>query len=307
MPIRFPFTTVKGSPLPQNFRKSGRFDPTRGYVYTYDWKGADQQLAENLWQWYASQGIATTLTFEADKAELVAIDSTSEYSIDSWEIVANEIQLDLFADPDFLAAISTFVNTATYANAWLEDNDEPVPTVYDIIADLRQNLQNNVQVRSLANDSMLTPIFDDDPEVWSWIADYYWRQQQGAESFEVVQYVLKHKFNISNRSGLFIYDFGTNQVYTPAEMLSEVSDYSLWIFPLPPRLQFKLASIPPMTAPPAALGYPESYLWGWLKSGSTETTEAQNRVNVEVNYSLYLWDTYIYDPYAGGTGGGSNP
>jgi hypothetical protein len=207
-------------------------------------------------------------------AILDVVDSTSESPIDSWEIHATEETRDLFSHPSIVAAVADSAGATTPS---------------DIFNAIRTHLASNDKWTDVLHDDVLADVMED-PTAHALIYDYYYLYSIGTTGYRNQSYVLKHKTNVSNRWSANVADVGIDNVYDPMQLLDEVTDPTLWAFPLPYRLQFKLGAIPPLTGP-------SNYLWGWLKSSSTETTEASNRVNIETDYTLDLWDTNIYPAY----------
>lgn len=279
-------TLVKGNWYPQLRLQRAKFDPNRGFVYDYEWIGANQTLMQPVFQDCIDAGMSCTCTFENDRAQLSVSDSTSEYTIDSWEIRANEEIRDLFSHPFIVNSIYTVVGSQSNST--------------DVLSAIRTHIADNDKIATLAADPMLAGLTGFN--VWYLILDFYNLYMQGTTGYRRAQYVLRHKTNVSNRWGVNIADFGIDQVYTPSQLLIEVSDPDLWVFPLPGRLQYKLAAIPAQISPvPASVIPPPymtyNYVWGWLKAASTEITDANNRVAIETDYTLELWDTEIYAPY----------
>ena len=308
MPLQTPITTAVGNLLPQCQRVIYKFDPVRGWIYQYEWDGVDQDAGIQLSNWYALNGVANELTLERDKFKLNATDSTQEYAIDSWEIVATEDSPALFSNPTLVYAIAEIVGFSTNPGA-------PSSIFTDIMTTLNQGIQSQSDLFSISDDPYINTYFtyggEYGPDDIPWtpnglvLAQYYSLALQGATSFFNPQYVLKHKYNVSNRWTVQIYDWGVNQIYTTAQLLTEVGSGGLWIFPLPPSMQFTLSNIPvPLIGqvPTSTSGQQ----WGWFKSASTRTTEALNRVNIESSYTLALAPTVLYPPYDGVSGGGDS-
>lgn len=260
--------TIRGSLLPFLQRETWDFDPTRGYLHYQDWKGASQAQMLLLQQDYVRQGIACRLVYEqGDSATLAIDDSTYAYTIDSWEIVGNEESRDALAHPNLV-------------NAIIASGDDP----NHVIALMRSNLQN---------DEDPNVVFEPGGDLFGTTAEvefFYNLQIKGSTEYRRQQYVLRHKTNVPCRYTVNIADFGIDQIYTTAQLLTEVQNVALWVFPLPSRMAYKIANIPIPT--------PQSrYLWGWLKSASTETTAAHNRVDITTEYTLEQWSTDYYAPF----------
>lgn len=263
--INFGGSTVKtGSPFPQGQRITYRYDPSRGFTTIVDVKGFSQTQLQQLYNQYVANGISCELSFWEDIGSIHIDDSTQEFTIDSWQILGNEESRDGFSKPEFISALGKS-GDATPAD--------------DALSQLRKFLADEASVTDVNN--YLTD-HDWDTAAALLISRFYSLQQRGSPDYRQGDYVLRHTTNVSNRWQVNIADFGVDQIYTPAQLLSEVSDSGLWIFPLPDRLQFKVSSIP-------VQGPQNNYLWGWLKSASTETNTANNRVDITTEYTCELW------------------
>ena len=112
---------------------------------------------------------------------------------------------------------------------------------------------------------------------------------KGQTEFENPTYVLRHTSYCNPTS---IYNTSiehTNQIYTPAQLLTEVG--SGWTYNLPARLYSKISQIPFQYAPLAEQPY---YQWGWLKKITREPVLANFMVEVSTEYELALWSTLRY-------------
>jgi hypothetical protein len=284
IPIPFgpttPYTTIlRGDVSPQLKLQKSKFDPIRGYTFFYDYDGQDQGQMFAIQLTCNAAGLSSELTFERDRAVLNIIDATSEFTIDSWEVHASEETRDLFSHPFIVAAIG---NSIGYGNASI-----------DAFATIRTYAEN--PTATSRTEMLLSPTLTGlSTAAVLLLVTFYNLFVQGTTGYRHQQYVLKHRTNVSNRWNVNVADVGIDQIYTPAQFFTEVTDPTLWIFPMPGRLQFKLANIPV----PFLGGYnTNDYLWGWLKSSSTETSEALNRVNIETDYTLELWSLALYNPY----------
>lgn len=309
--FELPASTARGLTVPLCYRTIYKFDPVRGWVTQYEYHGIGLEEAESLSNWAALSGMANELTEEGDKATLSITDATSEYAIDSWEIVATEDTPDLLSHPTLTEAVGSLTGFDYPGEGGSVGTD-----FSQVFQSMRQSLENNDNLYDFSNDGIISYYFvdDSDPDTkevtWNAqgqiVATFYQLYQQGTTGFRNPQYVLRHKANISNRWTVFVQDWGVEEIYTPAQMLSEVGSAGLWVFPLPASMQFTLANIPiPMVGqqPTTTTGYQ----WGWLKSATTRTTEGLNRVNLEVTYTLQLWSVVVYDPYNGmGASGGDS-
>jgi hypothetical protein len=263
--------TIRGILAPLLQATSKIFDPQRGWIYRYEYRGASQYQMELLAQSYANQGMPLSLKLnQGDSASLEVEDPTQSFTIDTWEIVGNEESRDGLGHPTLInSLVGGFV-------------------VDDVIEAMRRNLNANVKPSDVFSSS--GDLFGAGPVVQL----FYSLQVRGSTEYRHGQYVLRHKTNVPNRWNINIADIGIDTIYTTAQLLSETTDASLWIFPLPGRLQYKLGRI----ASDAIASNPgaANYQWGWLKSASTETTAANNRVDISTEYTFELWTTGYYPP-----------
>lgn len=288
LPIPFATTTpystvVRGDVSPQLRLQKSKFDPIRGYTFFYDYDGQDQGYLFSVQLLCNSAGLATELTFEKDRAVLSVVDATSEFTIDSWEVHANEETRDLFSHPNLVTAVGNDVGYGSPST--------------DVLTALRQAAGDGDTVSQLS----VIPAINALGSSIDVVLEFFNLYQQGTTGYRRQQYTVKHKTNVSNRWNVNIADVGIDTIYDMSQFFSEVTDSTLWIFPMPGRLQYKLANIPTPSLPgTGAVGTgtdPSMYLWGWLKSSSTEISEALNRVNIETDYTLEAWSLALYKPY----------
>jgi hypothetical protein len=266
-----PQPIINGTLLPQLQEITYDFGPATGYLVRSQYEGASQTAMLALQQDEVRGGVACALTYHrGGKVSLGVNDSTLQYAIDVWEIVDNKENPSGFAHPSVLSILNAYDN----------------PTA--IIAALKDILATNADYDATTNAALLA-LSDDD---FNTLGDFEVLAQQGQGEYRKQQYVLRHTTNVSNRWAVNVADFGIDEIYSTAQLLSEVQNTSLWILPLPGRLVFKLNAIP---VPPAVAGYER----GWLKDGSTETSAANNRVNIVTEYSLDQWPFTYYAAYAG--------
>ena len=258
-------------------RDTVRWDPTRGYSELIDYKGLSQQAALDLFQTYIGLGVACEVVYENDIAEVHINNSTQEITIDSWEIMGDEAQSDFLLHPTMLSnlTLTEIQELRQYLNEGLTSDQ--------VFADMGawEDLQNTAVERIYA------AIFN------------------GQTEYLTQKYVLRHETSFSGRSTANIADVGVNQIYTIASLLSEVQNSSLWAFPLPDRLAYKISNILPPYVP---YGYsaPQNYVWGAFKSTSTESTVVNNRIQIRTDYSIDLINADAYATYVvtyAGSGG----
>lgn len=196
------------------------FDPTRGYQRIDRWESA----GNNLWgiaAQMAALGIGYQFTPSAAKSVLIAQASGAEAgqpeaTTDTWQIVGNEIQKDLFEHPRAAAL------------------DGPT------IEKIRTNLENH------KSPTTITPPFTGDAAL------VYDLEFRGTTHYAVGQYVLRHTTNVSNSYAVNVSDVNVERIYTTAQLITECANPNSWAYPIPGRLQYKLQNI---TAPTVRSGY----------------------------------------------------
>lgn len=266
-----PVAIVRGTNLPSIQRTSWDFDPVRGYLVTQEFRAASQTQMLALQQDYVRLGIQCRLTYEqGDTATLAVEDATYAYTIDSWEIVGNEESRDALSHPTLwneIEALGADVPTIIALMRSHLNSEDPPSVPFGTGGDLATYANTGVEV-------------------------FYNLQLRGSTEYRRQQYVLRHKTNAPARWTVNIADFGIDQIYNTSQLLAEVQSSALWVFPLPVRMAYKLSNIP---APAPQVGY----LWGWLKSASTETTSAHNRIDIQTEYTLEQWSLDYYAAYVG--------
>lgn len=276
-------STLRGTLLALVQNETWDFDPARGYIYRTDYVGAGQAQMQALQYDYVRAGVACRLTFHrGDSCSLEVEDATQAYTIDTWQIVGNDENRDGLSHP---------VLASTLAAASL-DADK-------IINQMRAHLKNDDDPTALF---AAGGDFYGAPPI---VKAFYSLQLRGSEEYRHSQYVLRHTTNAPNRYTANISDVGVEMVYSTSKLLTECQNSGLWIFPLPARLAYKIGQIvlpPPFgVLPPNASA--AGYTFGWLKSPSTETTAANNRIDITTEYTLELWSSNdnsgygYYTPY----------
>lgn len=260
--------TIRGTKAPQLQRTEYDFDPSRGYIIRQIYRGADQSQMTALGNSYSAAGIANRLIWEqGDSATLEIEDSTYASTIDNWQLVGDAEAPDIWSHPTAMSLLNE-----------------------DQIAGIRFHL--NIQDSGTVTFGTAPPANVADLRSFSGtvIERFYTDSLRGGTEYRRGQYVLRHTTNVSNRWGVNVADFGVDMIYTPAKLITEISNTGLWVFPAPFRIQYKISNIP-------ARGPQANFLWGWLKGSSTETTSAHNRVDIATEYTLDLWSTDKYGVY----------
>jgi len=279
-----PDVIKRGSLLPHLQDVSYDFDPSRGFTVRKNFRGASQAWMANLLQECVNAGVAARLTFhQGDTATLESEDSTEQYTLDTWQLLGNAVQFELFYHPEFTATVEKYFGTNVDAAA-------------QAIGKLREQIQKLEEGQGTIAELWSAPIFTSagvSSEDKQFIARLILLYLRGTESFDNDAYgggyVLRHTTNAPNRWAANVADLNVGKIYTTAQLLSEVQNSSDWVFPMPGRLAYKLANIPAPTAH-------NNHLWGWKKSRSTECNAANNRIDISTEYTLEQWSTDLYPP-----------
>jgi hypothetical protein len=202
--------------------------------------------------------------------------SVEDVVYDTWQIVGNEVQESAYYSPAAMSQIS--LNDRTIIARAMRAGTDRMGNLSDLAAArLAQQKEDKV---------LYTAVTDADA------LQFYRQLLRGQEHYSVSNYVLRHTTNVSENSTYNVSDENVNRLLTPAQLLAEITSASLWVKPCPARLVTKLLSIEEPARPEDdELDY---WLWSWRKLPSTETTGANNRVDINTDYVLYHWSTLYY-------------
>lgn len=121
------------------------------------------------------------------------------------------------------------------------------------------------------------------------------RMNRGETHFGKSEYVVVHTTNISaDYAYVIASDVGVDKVWTMDDFLANAVSETLWINPMRGRMVTKINGI---EVPPIADSDAAYYRWGWLKRGSTESTAADNRVDITQEWWLAHWSSDEYELY----------
>jgi len=263
-------TGAKGSSLPMRQPDRVGWDPTRGATRWAVWKCINQAQIDTLAAQaaglllpYNLVSTGTTHTIEVEIVGGSVNPALQAQPLDRWEMPGNEIQKTIW---EHNKLIGVDPEAVALAQKWLADGKTYSQCAVD-------------------NDAVwagLSSTEDDD------LAAAFELAQRQSTHFPIGQYVLRHLSNVGAGWAANITDLNVEKIYTAQQLLAEVCDPVLWLYPLPPRLQLKIQTL---RAPTARTGY----LWGWRKLPSTEATAAGGRIELSTEYWLEQWSTWIYD------------
>lgn len=253
-----------------------RFDPKRGQVISQKFKAVGTTGLLSKFDESVARGLAGELIQSPLMSELT-VESTEvtggggtvpNYVSDTWQIVGNEVSENSFSNLVIMNAVS--LNDREIIAMAIKDGSTLEDAKTKIVADTGGTYTSVTSATS---------------------KQFYKELQKGQDGYNVGQYVLRHTTNCSPSSGSNVSDSNVECLYTTAQLLSEVRSSFYWTNILPWRLYNKILSIPSRAAPAPEDAY---YLWSWRKLPSTETLTANNRIEINTEYVLYLWSTLRY-------------
>ena len=226
----------------------------------------------------------------------------NELFFDKWELLANESSETIFANPRLVTGIGSAYPVLNY-------NDKVVlsrlardgGTVDSAVASCNADISSgNLQAPAIGygafGGAAVAGIFQKPGSLSS--HDAYGGTAPGQLALEVLKgqteyekpgMVLRHTSYCSAGSTYNASTAHAMQIYTPAQLLTEVG--SGWTYNLPPRIYSKIAGI---AFEYAALHEQPYYTWGWLKKITREPVLANFMVEVSTEYVLGLWSNLRY-------------
>lgn len=215
----------------------------------------------------------------------------TERFFDRWDLVANELTDSIFANP-------RVTDPATYPLSGLYYNTRVVlarvarmgagATIKDAVASCNQDKEDGT-LTGVSVDGTTTGTNDFAAPTSALAQQYYREIIKDQVEYEAPTHVLTH---VSVCSPTSTYDVArANQmcIYSPAQLLSEVS--SGWTYNIPPRLYSEIAAIPSNAAPDPETRY---YTWGWLKKITRSSPQSNFTIEVSTEYILGLWNNRAY-------------
>lgn len=281
--ISFTNQRKTGNLWPQTQESEYDFDPLRGTVIKAEFDSSSTQNAYLSWQSYVNQGIAANLRYHFGRATLRIVDSTYATPIDSWEMRGQSETFSPLLNPFISANIQNICNdegtsyddAVAALNLHIQAND-------DILATFGNGLPNTGDP-ALIGFYGVAAIYTLYPYILAGLTGY--RNDANGEG-----YVLRHTTNVSSQSQENIADFSVGQIYSTAELLTEVQDIGLWANPLPEVLAYEIMNLEqPLDRGP-------NWGTGWIKGRSTKTTSAWNRVDIVQEYTFGQFELDLYEP-----------
>ena len=287
--------------MPQLQKQSFAYDLTRGGSYSEEWKGLVGAGMVAKWNGTVyvcrsakmeyKQDVATA-TFEwSSDATTGGAGSLNARAVtqDRWECPEPKSEKDVFNHPTFLAIwIATGVTYAQLINIV-----STIRKCAEAAKSAGQSLTNENDMLNTISAYMTTISLSMPSSVPLEQAMRFYRLYVNDQThYQYSQYSLRHTTTAPNGWSLNVADLNTNCIYTTPQMLGEAEDSSLWNFPLPGRLDYKLSLA--SAAFSAITPSRSDFQIGWLKSAAAESSVGSTRIEIQTSYVLDQWSTDVY-------------
>jgi hypothetical protein len=200
--------------------------------------------------------------------------SVQDVVYDTWQIVGQEVQESAYYSTVLMSYVNK--NDRTVIARAMKDGGKPG---WETLQAARLAQQKDDHIAYTAVTAVNS-------------RQFYRQLMRGQEFYAAGQYTLRHTTNVSEYSTYNVSDYNVECLYSRSQLLAEITSSSLWVKPCPNRLVNKILSIPDQT--PSDPDEEDFYYWSWRKLPSTETTGANNRVDINTDYVLYLWPLLYY-------------
>lgn len=308
-----PILNGNGGPLRQFWQLE--WTKLRGGTVQYEWQGLSLPAMTAQANLYATAGWDGSLRYEKNVATLTVKTPAGETTgipgvnnpfntiTDKWEIGVDEETPSLFENQYLLAAVIGYdaplgfplsqqifqclknvadTGNPTWANFWdsarktkvLNALGAPITPV-----DHPDGVTISYYLLAGAADGTI------DFTKFKYFADDYLR---GRTNFIRGKYNLIHTTYAPADYAANVADFNVEKTYTIAQLLSEAQSNSLWIFPLPGYLSYKILNV----AIPASML--PNYIWGAVKESSSAVTSTRNRIEIQTKYLIDACPLHTY-------------
>jgi len=252
---------INGTLQPVRTSLRSNYDPTKGITVTQEFESAGDGLGGLANEFFRNR-IQYEHHINPRKSKLLATASGAEagfpeLTLDRWELLANENQKDIKEHPAVIA---------------IANGDPSLADVLQAVSDYNENI-GGTDPHWFTDDDTASLLFR--------------LLIHGVTSYALGQYVLRHTTNVSNAYDANVADLGVESVYSTSALISEISDSGFWLFPCPGRLIAKIERI-------EVQDRNADLNWGWRKLPSTETTAANNRIDITTEYWLAGWSKLVY-------------
>ena len=291
-----PNPTLRGNDNPIRQKRTWTFNASSGGTYVEEYRGINLNKMIATWNGQVYTAQSGEMSYENGVAQMriewgasgaggsTGNINTIQVTTDRWDCPEPRIDRPIMQHPTMYAIISALASAESGGDTWANRNKiakvirEAVASSTDFSANMNSNAAGWAAFTAGA---------------------YYLPLMRLAQMmisdqtvFKSSQYAVRHTTNAPAGWGLNRADIGVNSIYSQAEFLSEVTNSSLWYFPMPGRLQYKLAAAYSTfaAAAPSLTGYEV----GWLKGPSGESSAANGRIEIQTTYELEQWSTDLY-------------
>jgi len=303
---------IRGDNSPQLQRQAYQYDFRQGGQYTEEWKSSSIPKMITKWNGIVytasrskmsfSQGVATA-EFEWSGFPGTSGGGTSakELTIDRWEIPEPKTEKPLVSHPKMYSA---FYELATKAGVSPTDG-----VIANYGAKFQEGIAANNRPTSTgsgasavtgwlieANFAGWDALVSTDPDTANYITRQYQRCLWGQTHYQDATYAVRHTTNAPSYWSANVADNNVNCIYTTAQLLSELQSSSLWYFPLPGRLAYKINAVYTnfINNLPSSAASRSGYQVGWLKSPFGESSVGRTRMEIQGGYVLDQWPLDLY-------------
>jgi hypothetical protein len=293
-----PTAIKRGDDNPQLQKKTYTYEWTRGGTYAEEWKGINPDKMIAQWngsiytaqsaQMSINQGVAEMkIEWSAQPGSGGTGDpGTIQVTTDRWECPEPRAEKPLFEHPLFIAGLYSYGSSSGGAvdDVWLTEQ----VCAWKKAAESRQKFSDFTAPYQTYWNTFVAA----NPFYGGLMIRFYRMMANDQTHYQTTQYSCRHTTNAPNYWGLNQADLNVNAIYSPAQFMSEVTNGSLWYFPMPGRMQYKLSTA--VSALLATTPSRSNFLIGWLKGASAESTVARGRIEIQTQYVLDQWSTDIY-------------
>ena len=254
---------INGNSAPFRVSVKSNYDPTRGITHSEEWhcvgdvglEGTAALARENLAQYELTTSPKSSKITWSSNSGGGGAGGVMNIDADTWQVLSNEVHKSIFD-----------LNLYRYLPA------EGSPGSLAHVKEMVLRHENNEPIDPLTGTSY----------------SLYQKLIHGVTEYPVGQYALKHTTNVSANSTGNRSDVNVERIYSTKALIDEITDYTLWVRPCPSRLVTKISGLA------VQITNHDDYIWGWRKLPSTETTSANNRIDISTEYWLGSWSGDIY-------------
>lgn len=297
--------TLRGTDEPVLSKQTWKSSNTSGGTYQEDWRGLNlskmttkfngvMYIAQSAELSYSNGVSELNISWGSAGGGISSGGNTSslEITTDRWEFPKPITNKPIFDHPDFVEAFDRYCAfsigstppvtdsyLAKYKTAFMAgaDSNAVFPDQFQFFKDNWTTFQAAWVYETIVIENFLT----------SYVSNIKTYRDTG---YSLVHTTIAPAYWSKN-----VADKNINCRYTPAQFISEVTDPSLWFFPMPGRLQYKAAdAVSDLQDRYATFNTSLYYPIGWLKDASSEQTVQRGKIEIQTSYTLDRWSNYIY-------------